>query len=130
MARNFWKYWITFGWYYFKWGYPLKIKSDVKRPEMLREFVALVEDEFNGIHFKSKGNWLLFEIENMLRHLILIIRICILPCFLKWIRLMTCRMRKFTRSCLILLIQTLDWRHIPNCDWSQNIYAIFLYKQT
>ena len=38
---------------------------------------------YNCIHFKSKGNILHFEIKNLLWHLIWIIRICILPCFLK-----------------------------------------------
>ena len=34
------------------------IKSDVKRPEMLREFVALVEDEFNDVSDENVSMWL------------------------------------------------------------------------
>jgi len=34
------------------------IKSDVKRPEMLREFVALVEDEFNDVSDDNVNTWL------------------------------------------------------------------------
>ena len=34
------------------------VKSDVKRPEILREFVALVEDEFNDVHDADISMWL------------------------------------------------------------------------
>ena len=33
-------------------------KSDVKRPEMLREFVALIEDEFNDVSEENVNTWL------------------------------------------------------------------------
>ena len=34
------------------------VKSDVKRPEILRDFVALVEDEFNNVHDADISMWL------------------------------------------------------------------------
>ncbi len=34
------------------------IKSDVKRPEILRDFVALVEDEFDDVTDADIGVWL------------------------------------------------------------------------
>ncbi|CAD6491800.1 MAG: hypothetical protein CHKLHMKO_00195 [Candidatus Argoarchaeum ethanivorans] len=36
----------------------LLVKSDVKRPEILRDFVALVEDEFNDVTDADIGLWL------------------------------------------------------------------------
>ncbi|MCK5015147.1 MAG: hypothetical protein KAS66_15155 [Candidatus Omnitrophica bacterium] len=34
------------------------VKSDVKRPEILRDFVALVEDEFNDVPEADISRWL------------------------------------------------------------------------
>ena len=34
------------------------VKSDVKRPEILRNFVALVEDEFDDVTDADIGMWL------------------------------------------------------------------------
>ena len=34
------------------------VKSDVKRPGILRDFVALVEDEFNDVHDADISVWL------------------------------------------------------------------------
>ena len=34
------------------------VKSDVKRPEILRDFVALVEDEFNDVPEADVSMWL------------------------------------------------------------------------
>ena len=34
------------------------IKSDVKRPEILREFVTLIEDEFNDVSDENVNMWL------------------------------------------------------------------------
>ena len=34
------------------------VKSDVKRPEILRDFVALVEDEFNDVLDADISRWL------------------------------------------------------------------------
>ncbi len=34
------------------------VKSDVKRPEILRDFVALIENEFNDVSDADIGIWL------------------------------------------------------------------------
>ena len=34
------------------------VKSDVKRPDILRDFVALVEDEFNDVPEVDISRWL------------------------------------------------------------------------
>ena len=34
------------------------VKSDVKRPEILRDFVALVEDAYKDVHDADIGIWL------------------------------------------------------------------------